>query len=64
MRVVLNESTQTIHKPARSNRQSTACGALRHVSPARIRETTRRVPDSATDDDTYCGRCFDVGSGY
>ncbi|SFB70653.1 hypothetical protein SAMN05444422_101352 [Halobiforma haloterrestris] len=64
MRVVLNESTKTIHKPARSNGQSTACGALRHVSPARIRETTRTGPDAATDDDTYCGRCFDAVSGY
>ncbi|RKD97600.1 hypothetical protein [Halopiger aswanensis] len=66
MRIVLNESTKTAHKPARSTRNQPAdCGALRHVPTERIRETSEAEIEQAVEAELErCGRCFEDSGGY
>ncbi|QCJ47046.1 MULTISPECIES: hypothetical protein [Haloprofundus] len=63
MRGVLNEQTETVHKPTDHAHRLTACGALFHVS-----EKATSVVDlaDAVDDGgaSRCGRCFDDAGGY
>ncbi|GAB3665587.1 hypothetical protein [Halopiger thermotolerans] len=66
MRIVLNESTKTAHKPARSTRNQPAdCGALRHVSTDRIRIISEEEIEPAVEAELErCGRCFEESGGY
>ena len=66
MRLVLNESTKTVHRPAhRSDSQPADCGALRHVSDDRIRLTTEQEVEPELEVEIErCGRCFEDCGGY
>ncbi|AEH37412.1 hypothetical protein [Halopiger xanaduensis] len=66
MRIVLNESTKTAHKPARSARNQLAdCGALRHVPTDRVRETSEEEIEPPIEVELErCGRCFEDSGGY
>ncbi len=64
MRIVLNQSTETIHKPSHHTTfQPTACGALRHVSDDHIYVTTEEEIEANHKMD-HCGRCFEDAGGY
>lgn len=65
MRLVLNASTNTVHKPASDGEQPANCGALRHVADDRIRMTTEQElePELEFEIDR-CGRCFEDYGGY
>lgn len=66
MRLVLNETTKTAHRPAHSTDTKPAdCGALRHVSDERIQLTTDDALESELEAEIdRCGRCFDGCGGY
>lgn len=64
MDLVLNESTETVHKhePGAPDLH-TVCGITHHLGHDRL----QRLPAerAATDDGvSKCGRCFDDGGGY
>jgi hypothetical protein len=64
MKGVLNETTQTVHKPliGRSEYQ-TECGASNHLSLDQLRIVS--VESSlANSNVTKCGRCFADAGGY
>ena len=66
MRLVLNESTKTVHRPdPSSDSQPADCGALRHVPDDRIRTTTeQKVEPELEVEIERCGRCFEDCGGY
>lgn len=70
MDVVLNEATETVHRPDRAAAElDTACGVTHHLAPdlltgpERLRAISleRAVIDYGA---SKCGRCFDDGGGY
>lgn len=64
MQIILNEVTETIHKPSRDgNKHPAACGALRHVSNDHIQALTVESL-SSHQGSNRCGRCFEDAGGY
>ena len=66
MRLILNVSTKTAHRPADSaDGRSADCGALRHVSDDRIEEMAEeQLEDELVVEIDRCGRCFEDCGGY
>lgn len=67
MEIILNETTNTIHKQGTGTRRAnlqTICGATNHVSQDDLRQITSIEPELDTITASKCGRCFDDGGGY
>lgn len=63
MRIVLNDFTNTAHRPSHEDSSHpAACGALRHVSSDHIRVLADENESDGEVD--RCGRCFDDSGGY
>jgi len=61
---ILNETTNTVHRPeAGTAGQETVCGVTYHV-PADNFRPTEFDPDATPAAITKCGRCFDDAGGY
>ncbi|MCU4925519.1 hypothetical protein OB905_05890 [Halobacteria archaeon AArc-dxtr1] len=64
MRIVVNQSTKTVHKPSCGDSIHPAiCGALWHVPEDQISVTTDGELASTHEFD-QCGRCFEGAGGY
>lgn len=64
MDYVLNDRTQTVHRPSKDeSRTLVNCGALTQIPHQRI----QRVPEQEIEIEgeiTRCGRCFEGEGGY
>lgn len=63
MNIVLNEATETVHKPEAATEPNTACGVSRTLGADRLRVLPLREA-TAEYDISRCGRCFEDAGGY
>lgn len=64
MEGILNEVTNTVHKPKVGTIGSqTRCGATAHITHDNLRTTSIESTIDNTDT-SKCGRCFEEGGGY
>lgn len=62
MKLVLNEHTETAHRPSTDGSfYLAACGALSAVSDDHVRTS---ADDGSDDEFDRCGRCFENAGGY
>ncbi|NGM71181.1 hypothetical protein G6M89_19595 [Natronolimnobius sp. AArcel1] len=68
MRLILNESTNTVHRARHDTGDQVAdCGALRHVTHREVHPLEEADLESESADEraiNRCGRCFDGYGGY
>lgn len=63
MKRIVNEYTETIHRPpAEPRRNRTSCGALRHVPEQHVVIVDEN--DDSLAGASRCGRCFENAGGY